>query len=62
MKKNLKEFLVIMIISIIVVFGWRSLELWILGETIPNNVDVIIGTILTGSLYVNYKTLVAIKE
>lgn len=44
-------------IMVIVVFVWQLLEVIIEGNVInPNNVDTIIGIILTYSLYYNYKT------
>lgn len=53
MKKHIIEILKIVGISTIVVLGWQGLELAILGQINPNEVDSIIALILIGSLYMN---------
>ena len=55
MGKYLKSIQYFAIIYIIVGVCWQVLELMILGHTNPNNVDTIIGLILTMSLYENLR-------
>lgn len=56
MKKIINEIIELFGIMVIVVFVWQLLEVIIEGNVNPNNVDTIIGMILTYSLYYNYKT------
>lgn len=60
-KKFFREFtldmLVYFIIAYVVSYGWRHLEILILGQANPNTVDTIIGIILITSLFLNYLSL-----
>ena len=53
MKKLIKEYIKALGIGLIVTYGWQGLELLMVGNTNTNNVDSIIGLILTLSLYGN---------
>ncbi|KEI90727.1 hypothetical protein N493_15065 [Clostridium botulinum B2 433] len=55
MKKYITELLILICISACVVALWQGLELYIDGLIITRRVDNIIGTILTFSLYKNFK-------
>lgn len=55
MKKYLRLILEIIGIMALVLFIWQLMEKMLIGEVTPNIVDSIIGTILTYSLYFNYK-------
>lgn len=59
---TLNEILVFCEIATLVTLSWQLLELVILKEIVPNNVDTIIAFILTLSLYGNYKFLEARNE
>lgn len=56
MKKLLNDFLTLIGIMSLVVIGWQTLEVTLLGKINSNRVDTIIGVILTMSLYHNFKT------
>lgn len=51
----IKIFISLIIIYIIVTYGWRLLEIIMIGRTNPNNVDAVVGIVLTISLYGNLK-------
>jgi hypothetical protein len=53
MKKHINFILKLVGIATIVTLSWWGLELLILGEIKPNNIDSVIGVILTYSLYCN---------
>lgn len=56
---TLNEILVMCGIATLVTLLWQALELVILKEIVPNDVDTIIAIILSVSLYGNYKFLEA---
>lgn len=56
MKNLIKKYLCIGILGAVVTFGWKGLEILILGTIRPSSIDTIIAIILTLSLYVNFKT------
>lgn len=51
----ISDILTITLIGFFVCYGWQLLEKLMIGEIRPNNVDTVIGLILTYSLYLNYK-------
>ena len=53
--KIILDMVVFIIINTIVCLGWQRLEILLIGEIRPNNVDSIIGLILTFSLFGNYR-------
>ena len=55
MKNKMQNFLILMGIGTIVTVVWQTIELKINGKITPNDVDSIIGVILTCSLYLNFK-------
>lgn len=61
-KEYLKEFKIMMIITIPTLIIWRILERMILGDVNPNLVDTIVGLVLITSMYINVKQYQQIKE
>lgn len=61
-KNNIIDFLVLIGIIILVTLFWQLLELIMIGHINPNNVDSVIGFILTYSLYLNYKSHKKVKR
>ena len=55
MKKELGKVLIFIGILTLVTSMWQELELLESGRITPNNVDTIVGLILTCSLYFNFK-------
>lgn len=51
---SILDIIVFIIINTIVCFGWQGLEILLIGEIRPNDVDTVIGLILTFSLFGNY--------
>ena len=49
----IKELIILLLIFIVVCLGWQLLEIIMIGHVNPNNVDTVIGIILTISLYKN---------
>ena len=57
-----KWFLICIITTLIVTYGWQGLELLIYGEVQPRLVDDIIGTILVWSILLNIVFIRAISN
>lgn len=56
-KNKIINYLILIGIAIGVTFLWQLIELIMIGHINPNNVDSVIGLVLTYSLYINYKNL-----
>lgn len=61
LNKYLESLLKLFGIGTIVILMWQLLEVSILGEIRPNEIDTIIGIILTFSLYGNLKWFERLK-
>lgn len=60
-KNIIIDYLVLIGIVVGVTLLWQLLELLMIGHINPNNVDSVIGLILTYSLYINYKNWKKLK-
>lgn len=58
MKEYLRSMLELIGIMTLVILIWQLLEKILFGEITPNLVDSIIGTVLSYSIYKNYKNWV----
>ena len=61
-KTYFKELLLILLIAVIITYGWQGLELIMYGEVQPREVDNIIATILLWSIYLNIKCISILRS
>lgn len=61
-KTYFKELLLILLITLIITYGWQGLELIMYGEVQPREVDNIIASILLWSIYINIKCIRKVRN
>ena len=61
-KTYFKELLLILLITLIITYGWQGLELIMYGEDQPREVDNIIASILLWAIYINIKCIRKVRN
>lgn len=55
MREFISDWIYLIGLGMLVIFGWQLLEIVMIGKINPNRVDTVVGLVLTLSLYGNLK-------